>query len=259
LHSLCIFKSFLTKLKIMLFRTLMVTCVISLFAMSARADVVLNTDDATVDWGNDLLDPGYVKLVGDPRVSISSLEPVPGWTGVKISDLLVAWEITDVAPSQVLYLDVEFGGSASGLVVTDKVLIDWSDLRITGPGFDASNYNYSVLFSARYPESHGGLAEGQGGDANGNPNGSFWLDTSVGSQNQTTIVDWRATIIVNFAEGYVPSAGDHFMLEIGGNSLHGGSDSVLTSVPEPGSCSLALLAIGGLLAHRRNWNVRRLV
>jgi hypothetical protein len=233
-------------------RSLALLCFFGLSAVDARADVVLNVNDATVDWGTNLIDPGYIRLVGEPTVSMSQLSPVPGWTGVKISDLSVTWEIVDADSSLVPFLDVEFGGTASGLVVTERVLIDWSDLRITGPGLNASNFSYNVLFFAYYPESHGGQAEGQGGDANGNPNGSFWLDTSIGSQNQTQIESWRAQVIVNFAEDYIPMAGDIFTLEIGGHSLHGGSNSVLSNIPEPSSCLLIGVAAATLIC-RRKW------
>jgi hypothetical protein len=60
--------------------------------------------------------------------------------------------------------------------------------------------------------------------------------------------DWRSDLI---DAGYVPTAGDRFTLSIGGNSLHGGSDTVLTPVPLPPALWLLAADLGGMACFRR--------
>lgn len=219
-----------------------------LAAMSARADVILDPTGVTVDYGNHL-DPGLVQVIDIVDPEITSLSPIPGWTGVKIAGLAVTWEFLLDAPEDfpLHTLSVSIKGSASGLVVTDRVLMEWTDLYVTGP----EALEYGIWFFAGY--DHSGQAEGYGATLGGWPNGGFWLDTRVGRENGTSIVSWELRVDVQLPRP--PRVGERYTLEIGGHSFDAGTASVLAVVPEPGSASLAglgLIALGAMrLAARR--------
>jgi len=118
--------------------------------------------------------------------------------------------------------------------VTDRVLFEWSDIQVAGPGA-GDIYDYGIWFFGYYDDNTGGQAEGYGAAFPESSNGSFWLDTSVGSANSAQMVKWTMQVEVHLAEN-APIG--EYSLRIGGNSIDAGTKSILSAVPEPSSALL---------------------
>ena len=197
---------------------------------SVQAGVILDAANVAVDYGDEA---GQIEVVSASEPDIAPLTPVPGWTGVKVSNLDVTWKLLQNSPV-VQGFQVVLDGTANGTVITDRVLFEWSDIQVTGPGA-GDIYDYGIWFFGYYDDNTGGQAEGYGAAFPESSNGSFWLDTSVGSANSAQMVKWTMRVEVHLAEN-APIG--EYSLRIGGNSIDAGTKSILSAVPEPSSAVL---------------------
>jgi hypothetical protein len=234
-------------------RSTLIACVVAVATLqsgAARGDVVLSPNDVVIDYRGpssaDGTDLWSVAVESAPV--ISALPPVPGFTGVKVSETKVTWTFLEsYADPNGFFLTLDIVGSASGLVTSERVLVEWDELHASGPGL----WSYGVYANLMYADET--LDEGFGGDANGNPDGALWLHTLVGNQNGLDASKYTLRVEMFFVDPV--AAGDQFTLAIRGHSLDAGTASVVNpAVPEPGLmalCALGLAATAGTRRARR--------
>lgn len=231
-------------------RSIFTACFVTFVTLSAgvaRGDVVLSPDNALIDfyWSGSGASSTLIDVDGPV---ISGLSPVPGFTGVSVSGVRATWEVLESfgAPDEIsASVTMNIFGSASGSVTTDAVRVDWSDVLGSAP---TRFYGYNVLMTLWY--SDGSIDEGQGGDANGNPDGAFWLRTFVGQNPGLTAVAYSLRVDWHFV-GPV-NAGDLLVTEVGGNSIDAGTASIVDgTVPEPGLLALCALGLAAAVGTRR--------